>query len=618
MMKENWKWERVYSDLWEGVNYQPFDVNFCWKNLVSINGRILHWYVNSSEYFVSMDIKEGKFSITYLPERDDVVNKTNNYALIQLDGFLSYITCDSEATMDVWILEDFHGQVWSKKHTIVAELTHYVCPSKSTRPNERSMPEIGKLVAVGGARNGGKVIAGSVKLSLKYDVLYFSLFSPKEFKYFGTTYLVLGDYWYTMSPNESKCCRSLIPDVLSNLPDNVIDVILMCLPCKDAVRTSILSKKWRYKWCRRTEFTLDKSHWVTKNDLLHPTIKFKKIICQFLTLHEGPITKFTLDIVNLENSPEIDNFIYFLSRNGIQHLVLHLSFDNPYKLPSSVFTCSQLRHLSLHNCSIHHSSAFKGFNRLISLELCEVIISSELLESLIYHCPLLEQLMLVILENLDTIEINVPTLRTLDFTGYISSICLKNAPRLVKLSLEGRYMEVEDLDFAKVFESCSALEHLLFDFSNFEFYAEEGYEVPTRLPFDLNSVKRFNLPYIMLIESYKLSYAFCLIKSFPYLEYLEIQLYSEDEEDDRILECLELQSFSDVTFNHLREVKLKCFGGTTPEMQLIKLLLAKSPVLVRMLIDQWFLEHGSLDTRLRILNEGGPKVELIGDAWSKF
>ncbi|KAH0739456.1 hypothetical protein KY290_038161 [Solanum tuberosum] len=450
------------------------------------------------------------------------------------------------------------------------------------------------------------------------DVLYFSLFSPKEFKYFGTTYLVLGDYWYTMSPNESKCCRSLIPDVLSNLPDNVIDVILMCLPCKDAVRTSILSKKWRYKWCRRTEFTLDKSHWVTKNDLLHPTIKFKKIICQFLTLHEGPITKFTLDIVNLENSPEIDNFIYFLSRNGIQHLVLHLSFDNPYKLPSSLFTCSQLRHLSLHNCSIHHSSAFKGFNRLISLELCEVIISSELLESLIYHCPLLEQLMLVILENLDTIEINVPTLRTLDFTGYISSICLKNAPRLVKLSLEGRYMEVEDLDFAKVFESCSALEHLLFDFSNFEFYAEEGYEVPTRLPFDLNSVKRFNLPYIMLIESYKLSYAFCLIKSFPYLEYLEIQLYSEDEEDDRILECLELQSFSDVTFNHLREVKLKCFGGTTPEMQLIKLLLAKSPVLVRMLIDQWFLEHGSLDTRLRILNEGGPKVELIGDAWSKF
>ena len=93
--EENWKWERVDSDLWEGLINQPFDVNFCWRNLVSINVRILHWYVNSSEYVVSMDVKEGKFSIAYLPKRDKVVDKTNNYVLIQLDGFLSFITYDS-------------------------------------------------------------------------------------------------------------------------------------------------------------------------------------------------------------------------------------------------------------------------------------------------------------------------------------------------------------------------------------------------------------------------------------------------------------------------------------------------------------------------------------------
>ena len=70
--------------------------------------------------------------------------------------------------MDVWILEDFHGQVWSKKNTIVAELTHYVCPSKSTRPNERSMPEIGKLIAVGGVRNGEMLILKHQKNSKEY------------------------------------------------------------------------------------------------------------------------------------------------------------------------------------------------------------------------------------------------------------------------------------------------------------------------------------------------------------------------------------------------------------------------------------------------------------------
>ncbi|KAF3615857.1 hypothetical protein FXO38_34878, partial [Capsicum annuum] len=45
-------------------------------------------------------------------------------------------------------------------------------------------------------------------------------------------------------PKGRRHCRSLTPDVISDLPDNVIDVILLRLPCKDAVRTSILSKKW--------------------------------------------------------------------------------------------------------------------------------------------------------------------------------------------------------------------------------------------------------------------------------------------------------------------------------------------------------------------------------------
>ncbi|MCD7473540.1 hypothetical protein HAX54_015450 [Datura stramonium] len=438
-------------------------------------------------------------------------------------------------------------------------------------------------------------------------------------EFFTRTYpvWVLSDYCYVMPPKGSQ---SLLPDILSNLPDNVIDVILMCLPCQDAVRTSILSKKWRYHWCRLTELSLDGSLWKTKKDLLNPTVKFTKIIYQLLTLHEGPITKFTLNISSLEKCcPKIDNFIYFLSRNDIQHLVLHLPRNNLNKLPSSLFTCSQLRHLNLRNCFMYRPPAFQGFERLISLELCGVTISSKLLESLISHCPLLEQL---VLNNsplkIDTIEIDAPMLRLFDFTGNISSICLKNVPLLVKVSLAGYDMYPEYLDFAKVFESCSALEHLFLNFSNAELSVEEEYEGPRRLPFDLNNVKRFYLPDISLLESsYELSYALCLIRSFPYLEYLDIKVYSEAEDDDCILECLELEHFSDVTFNHLREVKLECFTGRTPETQLIKLLLAKSPVLVRMLIGTRYLDDKPLDTRLKIFAEvstfsrASPEAEVV-------
>lgn len=88
------------------------------------------------------------------------------------------------------------------------------------------------------------------------------------------------------------------------------------------------------------------------------------------------------------------------------------------------------------------------------MELCRVTIFSEFLESLISHCPLLEQLVLDLLESLDIIEINAPMLRSFDFTGNISSICLKNVPLLAKVSLlcdDGFSMESEYFGFANFF-----------------------------------------------------------------------------------------------------------------------------------------------------------------------
>ncbi|XP_069152482.1 F-box/FBD/LRR-repeat protein At1g13570-like [Solanum lycopersicum] len=389
------------------------------------------------------------------------------------------------------------------------------------------------------------------------------------------------------------------------------------MPCKDAVRTSVLSKKWRYHWCRRTELTLDESLWNRED--LNPTVRFREIINQILTLHEGPITKFTLDIVHLKRSPEIDNFILFL-RNHIQHLVLHLPLGIQYTVPSTLFTCSQLRHLNLHFCSISHPSAFEGFDKLISLELCGVSTSSELLESLISHCPLLEKLEMSILEDLDMIEINAPMLKLFSFSGDISSICLKNVPRLVEASLIGDIEQTESLDFAKIFESCSALEQLSLNFLNSEFVAEEGYRVPRRLPVNLNNVRRFDVPDILLVESYKLSYIMCLLRSFPNLEYLELQVVDEDDSDtdeDEDEESLQPETLSNLTFNHLVEFQLGSFIGGTSEMQFIKHLLANSPVLEIMVINRQFLDEEPLDTREEIFTEisnfprSSPKAEIV-------
>ncbi|XP_015068812.1 F-box/LRR-repeat protein At4g14096-like [Solanum pennellii] len=389
-----------------------------------------------------------------------------------------------------------------------------------------------------------------------------------------------------MPPMGRECCQSLMPEIVSNLPHNVIDVILIHFPCKDAVRTSVLSKKCWYHWCRRTDLTLDESLWKKREDS-DPTVRFREIIYQPLTLHEGPITKFTLDIVHLTRFPEIDNFIYFL-RNHIQDLVLHLPLGKQYTLPSTLFTCSQLRHLKLHSCSIYHPYAFEGFDKLISLELCGISTSSELLESLISHCPLLEQLEMSILDDLEMIEINAPVLKWFSFTGDISSICLKNVPRLVEATLLGDIEHTKSLDFAKIFESCSPLEQLSLNLFDLEFIAEEGYKVPRRLPFNLNNVRRFDVPDIFLVESFKLLYILCLLRCFPYFKkkILKCRFVLIDEDDSDIDEdeestegSLQPKTLSDLTFNHLVEFQLRSFIGGTSEMQCIKHLLANSPML---------------------------------------
>ena len=97
--------------------------------------------------------------------------------------------------------------------------------------------------------------------------------------------------WFQMGKNNFYLC-----DVLSNLPDSVIDDILTRLPLRKIVRTSILSRKWRYNWHRLPQLKFDQTLWKTTDDL---------------AVHVGPITKFTLD-----------QLIYLLSRNGIQHLVI--------------------------------------------------------------------------------------------------------------------------------------------------------------------------------------------------------------------------------------------------------------------------------------------------------
>lgn len=214
---------------------------------------------------------------------------------------------------------------------------------------------------------------------------------------------------------------------------------------------------WKIKWFSRNleltlpQLTLDYAFWDNTNNLLSPA-KFTQIMYQILTLHSGPLTKFTLSFSELKKYPRIGSSIYFLSRKDIQDLVLEFSELNRYWLPPSFFSLSQLRHLTLQNRVICPPPTFKGFDMLNKPEpaWCHNIFQV----TRNFNPLLLEKLVLKISDTPNHIRINAPNSISFDFSGCIKYISLSNVPRLSKLSLpcQESLKESEKCDFDKFFQ----------------------------------------------------------------------------------------------------------------------------------------------------------------------
>ncbi|XP_019263864.1 PREDICTED: F-box/FBD/LRR-repeat protein At1g13570-like [Nicotiana attenuata] len=387
-----------------------------------------------------------------------------------------------------------------------------------------------------------------------------------------------------MAPvGRKNCVRTLPLDILGNLPDDVIDHILILMPLQDAVRTSILSRKWRYTCCRIPQLTLDRTLWK-----MHQPAYFETIIRHILNHHRGPVKHFTLLIPYPEQFSYFIQLLGFLIENGIEHLNIKFPYrTTPYKLPALFFKCVLLRHLSLEDCSINHPTAYTRFDRLLCLKLYNVTIEYTLFGTLISQCPLLEQLVLLLSDNQSgVIFIDAPKLKYLDFTGRVWAISLRNVPLLAQVSFAFRGGLVLEAipDYTRVLESLSAVEHLHLDNHILKLMAAGAGDVPTNLPFLVGCVKNLYLSGLYLGELYYVACALSLMKSFPCLEHMEIKVESccvPMARDNIDLEA----SFIKTTFINLRKIVIRRLRGISPHMQLLKLLVAKSPALAKITIE---------------------------------
>ncbi|CAH9082209.1 unnamed protein product [Cuscuta epithymum] len=160
---------------------------------------------------------------------------------------------------------------------------------------------------------------------------------------------------------------------------------------------------------------------------------------------------------------------------------------------------------------------------------------------------------------------------------------LQDAVRTSVLSKEESALQMES-NLIELFRSLPALRVLHFDNHFIQFLAASGVlKRPSLTAVHLNSLK---LRRICLEKMREMSCVLFIVRISPNLEDIIIRLFNSTGAADLnpSLESLDVEEYSDVKLDQPRRVKLEGFTGTRNQMALAKLLLTKSPGLMKMII----------------------------------
>lgn len=232
---------------------------------------------------------------------------------------------------------------------------------------------------------------------------------------------------------------------MSLLPDDILIDIISRLPLKEAAKTCVLSRRWKYLWTFTTVLDFDGIR-ESPNSINDPNC-----INRVLQLHRrSSISKFRACLYSKDlHESEITNWVYTALSKGVQIFELELW----PRLKNYTF---------LQNCYNNLKSELSGLKYLRSLRLVAVNVTGEILEFIFHNCPLLDQLSIVHSETLvslkvvgsairlkhlriktcyrlNEIKISTPNLLSFKYFGPGQELKLhiENAPQLVDISFRG-------------------------------------------------------------------------------------------------------------------------------------------------------------------------------------
>uniref|UniRef100_J3M2M0 F-box domain-containing protein n=1 Tax=Oryza brachyantha TaxID=4533 RepID=J3M2M0_ORYBR len=268
---------------------------------------------------------------------------------------------------------------------------------------------------------------------------------------------------------------------------DILSRILSLLPINEAIRTSVLSRKWKYVWCSHSNLTLNKGtmrkpyvktstgyRWLRDNEFItradavlrqHSGMGVERMEIKFglHSKHADHIDRWVNFAIASKTKEFVidlsgwDKSIFFSKLSAGNHRIVR---EPPYNLPSQLFSPSygsSLRCLELTTVSLQIPADFKGFLNLKSLSLVDVSITDEEVQCMLSKCNLLEfldisfcktvtsirmlhpldqlkHLVIDICPKLQEIELNC-SLTTLKYSGNMIPLIFASTSRLTNSSI---------------------------------------------------------------------------------------------------------------------------------------------------------------------------------------
>ncbi|KAF2599726.1 hypothetical protein F2Q68_00007680 [Brassica cretica] len=197
---------------------------------------------------------------------------------------------------------------------------------------------------------------------------------------------------------EKEACQEFPSrrDMISNLPDSLISQMLSCLPTKEAVRTSVLSTRWKTLWLLVPSLRFASNDFPDYNS-------FIIFVDKSLDLYrEENSCLHNLELVIRKDYDDdqccVTRWVDYVARHKVKHLDVECILVKREFLevvPLSLYFCESLLYLRLHRVLLVGSESV-SLPRLKTMRLEQNVYPHEaFLQFFISSCPVLEDLSIV-------------------------------------------------------------------------------------------------------------------------------------------------------------------------------------------------------------------------------